>query len=379
MGQLQSEKCDLASARKTWQQARVLAEQAGNPLIEGEALAGLLRLAAEACDDDAIARYDEEIEALSRRFPDTVASKVWYCRGIVAMYRDQWLKAQREFHIYLRKTREVMTGRDQAPHFARAFCMLANLFIQRGHPRRAQRVLEWLKSEYQGKRLPSIDGTIALVQGHLYEREGDLKRAMEWFQKSHTSFMAEHHWYFLLYVHYGYARIARLEKNYKQAYFHLDLIKKATDAPEFAVLRKEMEIESSRLEGDVVDILVDRDRGLVKTKDGGTVDFRKQYLLLDILAALSVASSDEAPQASEKTGGLSKAELIQRVWRENYRAEAHDNKLYYNINRLRKLIEPDVRHPKYLINWKEGYRLAPGLRVRFTRDVSEESGTPKLA
>jgi DNA-binding winged helix-turn-helix (wHTH) protein len=61
--------------------------------------------------------------------------------------------------------------------------------------------------------------------------------------------------------------------------------------------------------------------------------------------------------------GLSKAEIIEHVWKEAYRPEAHDNKLYYNINRLRKLIEPDVRNPQYLLNWKEGYRLAPGLRV----------------
>ena len=43
---------------------------------------------------------------------------------------------------------------------------------------------------------------------------------------------------------------------------------------------------------------------------------------------------------------------------------SHDNKLYYNINRLRKLIEPNFREPRYLLNWKEGYRLAPGLRVQ---------------
>lgn len=71
-----------------------------------------------------------------------------------------------------------------------------------------------------------------------------------------------------------------------------------------------------------------------------------------------------AHQAGESGAGLSKAEIIQRVWKEKYRPEAHDNKLYYNINRLRKLIEPDTKHPQYLLNWREGYRLAPGLRVR---------------
>jgi DNA-binding winged helix-turn-helix (wHTH) protein len=63
-----------------------------------------------------------------------------------------------------------------------------------------------------------------------------------------------------------------------------------------------------------------------------------------------------------------------RVWKEKYRPEVHDNKLYYNINRLRKLIEPDMKHPKYLMNWREGYRLAPGLKVQFVGGTISKKG-----
>jgi DNA-binding winged helix-turn-helix (wHTH) protein len=91
--------------------------------------------------------------------------------------------------------------------------------------------------------------------------------------------------------------------------------------------------------------------------------------LLHILEALL--------NAHEKTGGdfergLSKAEIIESVWKESYSPEAHDNKLYYNINRLRKIIEPNIRKPQYLLNWKEGYRLAPGLRIQYVGDRGRE-------
>ena len=90
----------------------------------------------------------------------------------------------------------------------------------------------------------------------------------------------------------------------------------------------------------------------------------KWHFLLVILEALSEAHSRPG---TDRERSLSKAELIERVWKQEYVPEAHDNKLYYNINRLRKLIEPDVRKPKYLLNWREGYRFAPGLRVRLVK------------
>jgi DNA-binding winged helix-turn-helix (wHTH) protein len=92
-------------------------------------------------------------------------------------------------------------------------------------------------------------------------------------------------------------------------------------------------------------------------------------VLLSILEALSDAHQKPGTDFDR---GLSKAEIIEFVWKESYRPEAHDNKLYYNINRLRKLIEPDVRKPQYLLNWKEGYRLAPGLRIHFVGGLGNQ-------
>jgi DNA-binding winged helix-turn-helix (wHTH) protein len=151
---------------------------------------------------------------------------------------------------------------------------------------------------------------------------------------------------------------------------------KAAEGPEFGLLRREIDKERTRLQDDAVDLLVDSRKCLLKTRESGKIPLGKQYVLIHILEALTNAH-ERAGDDMER--GLSKAEIIERVWKERYRPEAHDNKLYYNINRLRKLIEPDVRNPQYLLNWKEGYRLAPGLRVQFIGSRSEMDGAESFS
>ena len=137
---------------------------------------------------------------------------------------------------------------------------------------------------------------------------------------------------------------------------------KAASAPEFGLLRREVAAERSRLEQDAVDLLIDSRKGTIRTRENSQVSLGKQYVLLHILEALSDA---HGRSGNDQERGLSKAEIIEYVWKESYRPDVHDNKLYYNINRIRKLIEPNVREPQYLLNWKEGYRLAPGLRIHY--------------
>jgi hypothetical protein len=138
-------------------------------------------------------------------------------------------------------------------------------------------------------------------------------------------------------------------------------MERAAKGPEFGALQSEISMERKRLETDAVDLLIDTRKGVIRTRAGESINLRKQHVLLGILEELSIAHLQAGPDGN---AGLSKAEIIERVWQERYRPEAHDNKLYYNINRLRKLLEPDMKNPQYLLNWREGYRLAPGLKVQ---------------
>ncbi|MGE0616461.1 MAG: winged helix-turn-helix domain-containing protein [Bacteriovoracia bacterium] len=367
---LRMEKCELKQAQEAFLLAYFFAKKENDPRGLGEALVGILRFSGEALDESAVNYWSAELEKFMRENPDRMPSKVWYCRGAAASYRKEWKQSQREFHRYLRAVRQDQMLPEDEYHqsVARAYIMLANAFQQRGLVRRAQWLAERLLENYEKMRLRGINGTVYLVLGNLAERRQDYKTAMDWYQKAHAVFLEEHNWYHHLYVLYGYARVARQQQDYRQANFYLDLIEKAASMPEFGVLRRELALERKRLQKSAVDLLVDGRRGVIKTRENQEISLRKQYVLLDILKALLDAHNR---QQDDPTRGLSKAQIIQKVWHERYRPEAHDNKLYYNINRLRKLIEPDARQPQYLLNWKEGYRLAPGLRVQWVDHEGE--------
>jgi hypothetical protein len=368
LAQLLAEKCELSGARDSYAQALQLSKEEQDLRAMMEALSGLLRLSSEALDQTTVLELEKELGALMAANPRKVPPMAWYCKGAIARDRGQFRLSQRFFHRYLKTVRldqddacsaQLLT-RDES--IARAWSMLAIIQFQRGKVRLAKDLGEYVLAKFGDGRIRTVRGIIALHLGKIAEREKDITRAFEWYQEAYQEFLAEHNWYYHLYALYAFARISRLQQNYKQAYWYLDLIQKAAAGQEFGVLRREIALERARLEQDAVDLLIDSRAGVVQTREVGAVSLRKQYVLLNILEALSGAHRATGPGGGER--GLSKAEIIEQVWREPYRPEAHDNKLYYNINRLRKLIEPDMRKPKYLLNWREGYRLAPGLKVQ---------------
>ena len=41
----------------------------------------------------------------------------------------------------------------------------------------------------------------------------------------------------------------------------------------------------------------------------------------------------------------------------------HDSKVYTSISRLRKLIEPDFKRPRYILNERDGYAFNPVIHI----------------
>lgn len=368
IGHLRLEKCELLEAEASFLRAFELAKTSGDRQGRVESLVGLLRFAGEALDEVKMKARERELDVLIAESSADIPPMALYSKGFIAASREQWSLARR---YYLRCVRAARTS-DSPEVMARALAMLANVNLQRGRLDRAEGILGVLISRYESRGIKGLNGAMYIQRGIIEERRRSLPQALQWYRKAHAAYLAEHNWYHHLYVLYGYARVARLQQNYSQSYWYLDLMEKAATGPEFGILRREIARERERLEGDAVDLVIDGRNSTVKTRERGAISLGKQYVLLDILHALSRAHSRNGEDTER---GLTKAEIIEQVWRENYRPEAHDNKLYYNINRLRKLIEPDVRKPQYLLSWKEGYRLSPGLRVFVERGGEKNETT----
>ncbi len=386
LGQLRSEKCELAEARIAYEMALKHAKRQNDLRGIMEALSGLLRLSSEAYNTQLITETRAELQKhidRARELKEPIPPTGWYCQAVTAYSLERFNEAQRYVRIYIRELiREKQTYCNRYPEIpvgdegdefqerirqydlaeAKGWALLVFITVIRGMIQRAWLLVDTLLARYEHQNLRSMNGMLYLAKGGLLEMQKNYDEAYKYFQKAHGAFLGEHNWFYHLYVLFGYARIARYQKKFQEAYWHLDLIEKVAQGPEFGLIQHEIKKERERLQNEAIDLLIDSRHCLIKTKDDREIALGKQYVLLQILEALYLAHREEG---DSRERGLSKAEIIQYVWSEKYRPEAHDNKLYYNINRLRKLIEPDVKNPTYLLNWKEGYRLAPGLKVQF--------------
>ncbi len=365
-GQLFLEKCEFPLARATFLEAFETAKLADDREGVTEAIAALLRLAAEAQDDEAILRWDSELEAALPGASAYATALAWHNRSVVATLGKKYRLAQTFLYRALRAFRAGHALESLSPPETRLYMKIwgaiSATLMDRELSRRSMFTGDALIRKFANSPHHAELASFYINKGVGFERARQYETARSWYQKAHASILAARHWYFHLYILYAYARIERHLRNFPQAYWYLDLIAHAANGPDFGNLESIVATERARLADDAVDLLIDSRQCEVRTREKKDLTLGKQYVLLGILEALTDAHHRNAADAER---GLSKGEIIERVWNEKYRPEAHDNKLYYNINRLRKLIEPDMRHPKYLLNWKEGYRLAPGLKVHF--------------
>jgi DNA-binding winged helix-turn-helix (wHTH) protein len=379
-GQLFLEKCELVHARATFlevidrAQCASASESGPDDVAPREAMieaiAVMLRLSAEAKDEAGIAQWNAELERCLPEASGRTLAMAWHNRSVVATYERDYRRAQSYLLQALRALRKAFGGRYDFATLSlqdrklagKVWAATGATFMDRNLEDRMHFTADALIRRFEPLELNSQLTTLYIEKGVPAERSGRIEEARQWYQKAHARALADRNWYFHLYVLYAYARLERASRNFAQAYLYLELISAAANGPEFGNLQAIVQRERDLLEQDAVDLLIDSRQCEVRTREKKDLSLGKQYVLLGILEALTEAHYRDAPDSER---GLSKSEIIERVWREKYRPESHDNKLYYNINRLRKLIEPDMRHPKYLLNWKEGYRLAPGLKVQF--------------
>ncbi|MBL7545779.1 MAG: winged helix-turn-helix domain-containing protein [Bdellovibrionaceae bacterium] len=103
------------------------------------------------------------------------------------------------------------------------------------------------------------------------------------------------------------------------------------------------------------DVLFDESNHLVVEQKIGRIDFKNQFILLDLLKLFI-----------QNQGVIfSKEYLVENVWKQPYDPGVHDNKIYVTIKRLRKLIEPEYDKPKYLFRAKNGYYFNKAVKVHF--------------
>ena len=110
-----------------------------------------------------------------------------------------------------------------------------------------------------------------------------------------------------------------------------------------------------------VDIEIDRNSNYVREKHLGEIPFHNKFTLMKILLLLAEAPGKE----------FSKEVLAKEIWDQEYNPLRHDNNIYININRLRKLLEPNPRESRYVMNGSKGYYFNPSMKVNISSRISD--------
>lgn len=115
-----------------------------------------------------------------------------------------------------------------------------------------------------------------------------------------------------------------------------------------------------------IDLEIDRNSHYVREKHLGEIPFHNKFTLMRILLLLAESPGKE----------YSKEQLALEIWEQEYNPLRHDNNIYININRLRKLIEPNPRESRYVMNGARGYYFNPAMKVNISTKISDVS--PRL-
>ncbi len=345
---LRLEKCDLDEAKELFELALIQAQEQGDPHEICDAYAHLLRFYSELGQEQQVHRLSVEIDVFCEKAGGAVTPLAGYCRGIISLRARKYRTAQKFFlGAWRLSQRDVRFYRVSV----QIGIALGVLSLLQGKVQRSRRMITFLEKLTQGNWPRGTGAALYLLKARQLERAGDLKSSQVAITKAFSIVIEEHHWFQYLFVLHANARILRLTQDWVQSAFYLDLCERATPK-DLRSLTSQIQEERLKLNLHRYDLELDLHRAVLKTSTV-EIDLRRQQILLEMIT-----------QLVQHPLGIPKSSLVEKVWKEKYSPELHDSKLYYNINRLRKLVEPNMATPSVILNWRQGYRLAPDLKIR---------------
>ena len=155
-------------------------------------------------------------------------------------------------------------------------------------------------------------------------------------------------------------------KNKKQAQMFFNLAQKNTNKERKPLLlymeslKQEEKLDQSG-EASNYDLIFDIQDHLIVEKEKGCIELKNQFILMDLLRLFLLN-----PGIS-----YSKEKIIQKVWKQDYFPETHDNKIYVTIKRLREMIEINPSKPKYICRNNAGYYFSKQVKILIKQNEKE--------
>jgi DNA-binding winged helix-turn-helix (wHTH) protein len=213
---------------------------------------------------------------------------------------------------------------------------------------------------------PQIRISSEIAKAQILRRTGQYPQALEAFWSAYEALKKNKNFYVYMSLLYGMANIYKDLNRTDEARAYVRLLQNSIDKDNMKRLSSYVDTLASSLGATSstlsYDMVFNTETKILFEKDKGSVDFNNQFVLIDLFKLFI-----ENPGVA-----FGKEELASRVWKQNYDAAIHDNKIYVTIKRLRQLIEPDEEKSKYVFRSKNGYYFSKDINI-LVENYAEES------
>ncbi|AFY03303.1 hypothetical protein Bdt_3629 [Bdellovibrio bacteriovorus str. Tiberius] len=316
----------------------------------------LLRIFAEREQFEEVNLTKEKLQDLVLKEGFELNSKTYYTLAVCASYKGQIDTAM----DYLQKALAIALASDNKEDICHAIFGLAMVY---SHPSSA-RYSDALKEIYnlqvffQVYQMPDLQASSLFLNADILKQMKKYDEAIEVLWKAYDIVRETRNVVMSNYLMGALADTYFEIGDKDMARTYITLAQRSVDTENHKRLARMVKNLAEKIGGETqsnFDLIFDEANHSVIEKKLGRIDFKNQFILLDLLR-LFVQNQGQI---------YSKEFLVENVWKQPYDPAIHDNKIYVTIKRLRKLIEPDYEKPKYIFRAKNGYYMNKAARVHF--------------
>ena len=316
----------------------------------------LLRIFAEREQTEDINATKEKLQDLVLKEGFELNSKTYYTLAVCASYKGQ----QDVALDYVQKALALALASDHKEDICNAIFGLAMVYSSPEIGRWSDALKEIYNLEvfFQVYNLPELKISSLILNGNILAQMKKYEEAVTVLWKAYDALKETRNVVAGAYLLIQLADVHFEMGDKDLARVYLSLAQKSIDAENHVRLNKVAQFYAHKVGAETnnsYDLVFDEVNHAVTEKKLGRIDFKNQFILLDLLRLFV-----------ENQGTIySKEYLVENVWKQPYDPAIHDNKIYVTIKRLRKLIEPDYEKPKYIFRAKNGYYMNKAARVHF--------------
>ena len=304
----------------------------------------LLRLYAETEQEQKIFMTKEKLQDLVLKEGFELNSKTYYTLALCASYKGQYEIALE----YCQKALAIALANDNKEDICYAISGTAAVYTAMGRLQEALKEIYNLQIFFEVMPLPEIKISTLILNAYIFTELKKFDQAIEVLWQAYDLVKVQKTMLLHIYLLANMGRTYLKSGNKELARLYLNLAHRAIDPKNSIRYARQIEMDLKELGQDTngnFDLIFDIENHVVTERKLGKVDFKNQFILLDLLK-LFIQNQGQV---------YSKEYLVEHVWKQEYDPAVHDNKIYVTIKRLRKMIEPDFEKPKYIFRAKNGY------------------------